>query len=94
MNKMKVEDEKLMTNQRSQTETQVRCKQLSKRIDLYKRFLKKDTLSDIERLTVENKKEWMMSHLLNLIIEQELRGKITDLTKRVYRLQAIQPDNG
>jgi hypothetical protein len=27
-----------------------------------------------------------MSHLLNLIIEKELRVRITDLTKRVYRL--------
>gem|GEM_PF-4231657 len=36
-----------------------------------------------------------MSHLLNLIIKQELRRKITELTKRVYRIeQAIQPDNG
>lgn len=57
-----------------------------KRIELYKRFLKKDSLSDIDKLTLTNKKEWM-SRLLNLIIEQELRERITDLTKRVYRLK-------
>jgi hypothetical protein len=57
-----------------------------KRIELYKRYLKKDSLSDIDKLTLTNKKEWM-SRLLNLVIEQELRERITDLTKRVYRLE-------
>jgi len=57
-----------------------------KRIELYKRYLKKDRLSDIDKLTLTNKKEWM-SRLLNLVIEQELRERITDLTKRVYRLE-------
>jgi hypothetical protein len=34
-----------------------------------------------------------MSHLLNLIIEKELRVRITDLMKRVYRLEkADGPD--
>ncbi|MPZ07256.1 MAG: hypothetical protein GEU26_12720 [Nitrososphaeraceae archaeon] len=59
-----------------------------KRIELYNRFLKDDELTDrIDRLTLENKREWTMSHLLNLIIEEELRVRITDLTKRVYRLE-------
>ena len=57
-----------------------------KRIELYKRYVKKDSLSDIDKLTLTNKKEWM-SRLLNLVIEQELRERITDLTKRVYRLE-------
>ena len=57
-----------------------------KRIELYKRYLEKDRLSDIDKLTLTNKKEWM-SRLLNLVIEQELRERITDLTKRVYRLE-------
>ncbi|MGC2308193.1 MAG: hypothetical protein WA461_07305 [Nitrososphaeraceae archaeon] len=56
-----------------------------KRIELYKRYLKKDSLSDIDKFTLTNKKEWM-SRLLNLVIEQELRERITDLTKRVYTL--------
>jgi len=57
-----------------------------KRIELYKRYLKKDSLSDIDKFTLTNRKEWM-SRLLNLVIEQELRERITDLTKRVYRLE-------
>jgi hypothetical protein len=36
---------------------------------------------------LENKKGWTISHLLNLIIEKELRVRITDLAKRVYRLE-------
>ena len=56
-----------------------------KRIELYKRYLKKDSLSDIDKLTLTNRKEWM-SRLLNLVIEQELRERITELTKRVYTL--------
>jgi hypothetical protein len=58
-----------------------------KRIELYKRYLKKDSLSVIDKLTLTNKKEEWMSHFLNLVIEQELRERITDLTKRVYRLE-------
>jgi hypothetical protein len=58
-----------------------------KRIDLYKRFLKEESLTELDRLRLENKREWTMSHLLNLIIEKELRVRITDLTKRVYRLE-------
>jgi hypothetical protein len=57
-----------------------------KRIELYKRYLKNDSLGDIDKLTLTNKKEWM-SLLLNLVIEQGLRERITDLTKRVYRLE-------
>jgi hypothetical protein len=58
-----------------------------KRIDLYKRFLKEESLTELDRLRLENKREWTMSHLLNLIIEKELRDRITDLTKRVYTLE-------
>jgi hypothetical protein len=57
------------------------------RIDLYKQFLKEESPTELDRLRLENKKEWTMSHLLNLIIEQELRDRLTDLTKRVYRLE-------
>jgi hypothetical protein len=64
-----------------------------KRIDLYKRFLKEESLTELDRLRLENKREWTMSHLLNLIIEKGLRIRITDLTKRVYRLEkADGPD--
>jgi hypothetical protein len=64
-----------------------------KRIDLYKRFLKEESLTELDRLRLENKREWTMSHLLKLIIEKELRVRITDLTKRVYKLEkAVQLD--
>jgi hypothetical protein len=64
-----------------------------KRIDLYKRFLKEESLTELDRLRLENKREWTVSHLLNLIIEKELRVRITDLTKYVYRLvKAVQLD--
>lgn len=56
-----------------------------KRIDLYKRFLKEESLTELDKLTLTNKKEWTMSHLLNLIIEKELRDRLRDLTQRVYR---------
>jgi hypothetical protein len=38
-----------------------------KRIQLYKRFLKEDSLTDLDRLGLENKKEWQIAHLLGLI---------------------------
>lgn len=34
-----------------------------KRIDLYKRFLKEESLTEVDRLRLENKKEWTMSHM-------------------------------
>lgn len=60
-----------------------------KRIELQNRFLKGDNLSDMDKLTLTNKQEWMMSYLLNLIIEKELRDKIRELTKHVYRLEKV-----
>lgn len=47
----------------------------------------------MDKLTLTNKKEGTMALPLNLIIEQKLRGKITDLTKRVYRLVNIHAAN-
>lgn len=35
-----------------------------KKIQLYKRYLKKEGLTELDRLRLENKKEWIMSHLL------------------------------
>ena len=96
MERLQVEEDRLNQEQEDSHGEYDKMKLVfEKKIDLYKRYLKKDELSDMEKLTLANKKEWTMSHLLNLIIEQELRGKITDLTERVDRLeQAIQPDNG
>lgn len=38
-------------------------------------------------LRLENKKEWIMSHMLSLIIQQENTNKFSELTKRVYELE-------
>jgi hypothetical protein len=40
----------------------------------------------LDRLGLENKKEWNMSHLLSLIINEETTTKIRDLTKRAFSL--------
>jgi hypothetical protein len=66
---------------------------LEKKINLYIRFLKEDDLSDLDRLHLENKREWALCHHLILILEKENSRKITDLTKRVYKLEkAVQLD--
>jgi hypothetical protein len=57
-------------------------KVIFERIDLFNRFLKKEGLTDLDRLMLENKREWNMSHLLSLIINEETTTKIRDLTKR------------
>jgi hypothetical protein len=56
-----------------------------KGLDLFNSFLKQENLTDLERIRLENKKEWNMSYLLSLIINEEMTTKIRDLTKRVYR---------
>lgn len=57
-------------------------KVIFERIDLFNRFLKKEGLTDLDRLMLENKLEWNMSHLLSLIINEETTTKIRDLTMR------------
>ena len=85
---LEVEDEKLNVElEESHRDYEKMRLIFEKRIDLYKRFLKEESLTELDRLRLENKREWTMSHLLNLIIEKELRVRITDLTKRVYRLE-------
>ena len=59
-----------------------------KKIQLYKKYLQKGELTDrMDRLTLENKKEWALCHLLGLIKEQEAINKFSELTKRIYRLE-------
>ena len=60
---------------------------LEKKINLYKRYLKKEGLPELDRLRLENKKEWQMSHLLSLIMHKETTSKISNLTQRVYMLE-------
>ena len=94
MERLQVEDDKLnLELEESHGDYDKMRLIFEKRIDLYKRFLKEESLTELDRLRLENKREWTVSHLLNLIIEKELRVRITDLTKYVYRLvKAVQLD--
>jgi hypothetical protein len=58
-----------------------------KRIDLYKLFLKEEGLTELDRLQIENKRQWTMSHLLSLIIHEDTTNKISSLTQRMYQLE-------
>jgi hypothetical protein len=58
-----------------------------KRIQIYARHLKKEGLTEIDRLMLSNKKEWSMSHLLSLIEHEKTTNKLSELTKRIYRLE-------
>jgi hypothetical protein len=92
--KLKVEEENLdIELEESHGDPNKMKVALEKKINLYIRFLKKDDLSDLGRLRLENKKEWALCQHLILILEKESSKKITDLTKRVYRLEkAVQLD--
>jgi hypothetical protein len=86
MNKLKEEEDKLnLELEESHGNYEIMKVVFEKRIDLFNRFLKQESLTDLDRLRPENKKEWNMSHLLSLIINEETAIKIRDLTKRVYR---------
>jgi len=93
MDRLKAEEDRLDQEQEDSHGEYEKMKAVfEKRIDLYKRFLKKSEHTErIDRLMLQNKKEWTISHLLNLIIEKELRDRITDLTQRLYHLEkAVQ----
>jgi hypothetical protein len=55
---------------------------LEKKIALYSRYENSDRLTRMDRLEVQNKKNWYMAHLLGLIVHEDI-NKISDLTKRV-----------
>ena len=55
-----------------------------KKIQFCNRFLTEGDLTELDRLMLSNKKEWIMSHLLSLILEEENTNKFSELTKRVY----------
>jgi hypothetical protein len=92
MNKLREEEDKLNQElEESHGNYEIMKVVFEKRIDLFNRFLKEEGLTDLDRLRLENKKEWNMSHLLSLIINEETTIKIRDLTKRVYQLEkAVQ----
>lgn len=45
-----------------------------KKINLYKRYLKKKDLTELDRLRLENKREWIMSHQLALDLHKRILG--------------------
>ena len=61
------------------------------KIDLYKAYLKKgEGISELDRINLQNKKEWILSHQLALIERKEyakLHDRIGDLTRRIYRIE-------
>jgi hypothetical protein len=64
---------------------------LEKKIALYSRYEKSDRLTKMDRLEVQNKKNWYMAHLLGLIEHEDFTNKLIELTERVTKLEkAIQ----
>jgi hypothetical protein len=88
MDRMKTEEDRLdLELEESEGDYKKMKSALERKIDLYKRFLKKDGRTELDRLRLENKKERQMSHLLSLIIHAETTEKRINLAKRVYRLE-------
>jgi hypothetical protein len=44
----------------------------------------------MDRLEVQNKKNWYMAHLLGLIEHEDMVNKLSELTERVYKLEKEQ----
>jgi hypothetical protein len=88
MNALKIEEDRLDREQENTQGVYLEMKEVcEKKVQLYKRYLKKEGLSELDRLRLENKKEWQMSHLLGLIEHQDIASKVSEVTKRVYRLE-------
>jgi hypothetical protein len=60
---------------------------LEKKIVFYSRYENSDRLTEMDRLEVQNKKNWYMAHLLGLIEHEDLINKIGELTERVNKLE-------
>jgi hypothetical protein len=88
MNALKVEEDRLDQEQENTHGVYHEMKAVfEKKIQLYKRYLKKEGLTELDRLRLENKKEWQMSHLLGLLEHEDMASRVSELTKRVYRLE-------
>ena len=87
MKRLRAEEDKLNLEQENSNGDYEEMKTVfEKRIQLYLKYLTEDDLTDLDRLRLENKKEWQMAHLLGLIEHNDITNKISDLTKRVYEL--------
>jgi hypothetical protein len=60
---------------------------LEKKIAFYSRYESSDRLTKMDRLEVQNKKNWYMAHLLGLIEHEDIINKISELTERVNKLE-------
>lgn len=58
-----------------------------KKIQFYNRFIAEDNLTELDRLILSNKREWIMAHLLGLTEHEDNVNKISELTKRVHALE-------
>jgi hypothetical protein len=88
MDKLKMEDERLnLELEKSRGDPNKMKITLERKINLYKRFLKKGDLGDQDRISLENKREWALCHHLIIVMGKETSKKIADLTKRINRLE-------
>jgi hypothetical protein len=94
MDKLKMEDERLnLELKESRGDPNKMKKALEMKINLYERFLKESDLDDLDRLSLENKREWVLCHHLIIVMGKETSKKIADLTRRINRLEkAVQLD--
>jgi hypothetical protein len=80
MERLQVEEDRLDQEQKDSGGEYKKMKLVfEKKVDLYKRFLKKEGLTELDRLRLENKKEWIMSHLLSLIEHGDIISKFSKL---------------
>jgi hypothetical protein len=92
MKALRVKEDQLNLEQENSNGDYMKMKPVfEKRIQLYNRYLNENDLTELERLTLSNRKEWQMSHLLGLIEREDMTNKLSDLTRRIHRLEeAIQ----
>lgn len=88
MDKLKMEDERLnLELEKSRGDPNKMKIALERKINLYKRFLKESDLGDLDRFSLENKREWALCHHLIIVMGKETSKKIADLTRRINRLE-------
>jgi hypothetical protein len=70
---LRAQEDRLNLEQESSNGDYIKMKIVfENRIQLYNRSLQEDNLTELERLTLSNKKEWQMSHLLGLIEHEDM----------------------
>ena len=88
IDKLNMEDEKLNLELKESHRDPNKMKvAFERKINLYNRFLKESDLGDLDRLSLENKREWAFCHHLIIVMGKETSKKIADLTRRINRLE-------